>query len=224
LPLSDSHRAFTQSYGLYWGGRGLHPLKSAPPRQIGHHGAARRVSFEGMCGVAHSHPTPDNRRSQAEFVCLRCGHADHADPNASSGDQKPRDSETPVRRIAHQAAQTHGDFSAARAETIRRDDMPSPFHPLGSGVRRLPLEEGVNEPGTRSQALALVIPPPRPRRGGPAPSPPDDLRYNRHTWTRPVEGRSAAGQDVPRNGGAPEPAGAQAGGLVSPKGVRPCIS
>ena len=32
-----------------------------------------------QCGHIH----PDNRRTQAEFVCQRCGHADHADFNAS---------------------------------------------------------------------------------------------------------------------------------------------
>ncbi len=32
-----------------------------------------------VCG----HVSPDNRPSQAEFVCLRCGHADNADHNAA---------------------------------------------------------------------------------------------------------------------------------------------
>ena len=42
---------------------------------------AQRSSQEcAHCGYTH----PDNRRTQAEFVCLRCGHIANADENAGT--------------------------------------------------------------------------------------------------------------------------------------------
>lgn len=40
-------------------------------------------SYSSQECAACGHTHPDNRKSQSEFVCLRCGHADNADHNAA---------------------------------------------------------------------------------------------------------------------------------------------
>jgi putative transposase len=39
--------------------------------------------YSSQTCAACGHVAPDNRRSQALFVCVRCGHSDHADVNAA---------------------------------------------------------------------------------------------------------------------------------------------
>lgn len=57
------------------------------------------------CGHTH----PDNRRSQAEFICQRCGHTDNADHNASQNIAKRG-----VRRILS------GEFQPKEAKRVMR--------------------------------------------------------------------------------------------------------
>jgi putative transposase len=41
------------------------------------------AAYTSQCCSRCAHTTPDNRRAQAAFCCVSCGHADHADTNAA---------------------------------------------------------------------------------------------------------------------------------------------
>ena len=64
---------------------------------------ARNTSLE--CAVCH-HVSPDNRPLRAVFVCVQCGHADHADRNAALN----------IRERGIKLAQTDGQSGIGRRE------------------------------------------------------------------------------------------------------------
>jgi putative transposase len=101
-----------------------------------------------MCAVC-GHVSLDNRPSQAEFVCLRCGHADNADHNgavviAARGVQKLLSGEplTKTRRKPRIVRSLGPERSEVTPGEIR--------------VRRLPLETGAQR--SRSQEPPGAIP------------------------------------------------------------------
>jgi putative transposase len=60
------------------------------------------------CSVC-AHTTPDNRRAQAAFCCVSCGHADNADTNAAKNLRRaealmgsPKGGHQPHQRRAHE--------------------------------------------------------------------------------------------------------------------------
>jgi putative transposase len=100
---------------------------------------------------------PDNRPSQAEFVCQRCGHRDNADHNAAGVIAQRGIPKTALGRSAHQDTQKHADFPETRAGTVRS-------HAWGDGTRRPGSQTrgaAINEPGisgneSRNPRLGLV--------------------------------------------------------------------
>lgn len=92
-------------------------------------------AYSSQTCPACGHASPDNRPSQAEFVCLRCGHADHADHNAAvviaaRGVQKLRSGEP--------SSKTRRKTRIFRSLGPERSEVT----PGETGVRRLPLEAG----------------------------------------------------------------------------------